>query len=357
MLPEVIRPQIFQITPNSMMAENPLALSNQSLSSASRFSALQNLSLITKNNSRQPAIVPVSSLHDVDLDIIEQTLEHEDIQNLKPLSLRTRLFSTFAGANKFGLRMGRTRSGYKVFLKPLQSLPESRCGVDRSFDSRPQNDVAVYRLSKILGMNNVPPTVLKRAMIGGREHLMSAQLWIDKARPFHNLWFDLLTYFFRLETNPFLRAFQKTDNADLQKQLTDIFILNYLADIRDLHSQNVLADIYGNLIKIDNGLSFNQGDDSSFSKQDVDHINLTEEDLQSLEQLTRADLCPLEGLISNDCIDAILRRRDRLVEIVRSKASQGETVNEHKKPVRLPLILRIMIESARSFFKEPSCPY
>jgi len=174
------------------------------------------------------------------------------------------------------------------------------------------SQVAAYRLGRLLGMRNIPPTVLRRSQnLAG-----SAQLWIEKAMT---------------ETERKERGIQPPD-INLWNQLyCDMRVFDNLINNIDRNSGNMLFDSRGYLWLIDHTRSF--GKDKGLPRPDTitrcswDLYEAIEAlDEQSVrQQLRPPDQPKSQNLLTVAEITALFARRDKLITLLDERIrSQGE---------------------------------
>ena len=258
---------------------------------------------------------PIYSINEINHANVIKSLEIDEILNLKQRSWR----DTFM-AHRNGLRVGETQSGYKVIVKKHSKVWQS-FGETIFYDSLPEHEVAVYMLSRILGLSIVPPTVLRKIMIDGVEELVSVQLWIDKARPSVKIFEFLTASISRGFTSFDEMIFHKSGLTRQQEEnLQEIFTLNFLAQILDLRPANTLQTVYKYFFKIDNGISFgghvglSNESHPDFLGQPLSIIRIPQKLLFALMHLSRQDLNQLRPLISGGQIEEIMDQREKLLD-------------------------------------------
>ncbi len=176
----------------------------------------------------------------------------------------------------------------------------------RNFDDDALFEIPAYRLGKLLGLNNIPPTVPRE--ISGIEG--SIQLWVEEA------------------TSERKRLQQDLQPPNLQLwsgQVDTMRLFDHLIYNRDRHDGNVLFDPSWRLWMIDHTRSFPDQETLMSFRAPVQRceVNLWER-LQQLDRgiVTKA-VAPFVGPAE---IEAILKRRDLIVEIIKEQISrQGET--------------------------------
>lgn len=171
--------------------------------------------------------------------------------------------------------------------------------------SRPENyrsEIAAYRLSRLLGLDVVPPAVQRS--IGG--DYGAVIYWIDNVRPWD-------------PAAPPARAGAKWSAQTARMMMFDLLIANI-----DRNRGNLLVDDDGNLYLIDHSRAFGTGKGFGTVRppQQFDR-----QLWQRMASLTRADFDAAVGQwLDKTQIDAMLARRDAMrVHIDRQVQAQGET--------------------------------
>ena len=156
-------------------------------------------------------------------------------------------------------------------------------------------DIGVYELSKILGLNNVPPVTLRR--VNGVD--ASLQIWVEGA----------LVEFDRVEKGI---APPESENLRFMRQYQLAKLFDTLIGNIDRNNGNILFDEDWNFWLIDHSRSFVHDDrDVPYLEQ----IYWCERSLfEKLKALTRDELMPhLHPPIEDFEIDWMLKRRDLIV--------------------------------------------
>lgn len=174
------------------------------------------------------------------------------------------------------------------------------------------SQVAAYRLGRMLGIQNIPPTVLRRSQ--NKEG--SAQLWIEKAKMEQE----------RQE------AGEAPPDVTLWNQLyADMRVFDNLINNIDRNTGNMLVDSHGFLWLIDHTRSF--GRDKGLPRpetvtrcsrglyqaiRDLDHAEV--------QLVMRPPTSPKRhALLTNDEIEALFKRREKLLELLDARiAQEGE---------------------------------
>lgn len=168
-----------------------------------------------------------------------------------------------------------------------------------------RNNVAVYELSRLLGVPNVPPAVVRRL---GRDE-GSVQLWVEDAynnaerreRP--------------LEVLP----------LGVRRRMTDMRVFDNLINNIDRNDGNMLFDALGRFWMIDHTRTLSRTD----KLPSPDSIRTCSRDLfeamRALDETeTRERLAPY---LNSFELDALFSRRDKLVELIDEKISKNGAKN------------------------------
>lgn len=160
-----------------------------------------------------------------------------------------------------------------------------------------RNNVAAYELSRLLGVPNVPPAVVRRA---GKEE-GSVQLWVEASMN-------------RLE-----RSEQPPEALSLgvRRRMDDMKVFDNLINNIDRNAGNMLFDSLGEFWMIDHTRALSRSEDLP----SVDKIKRCSRSLFTAirdldETLTRERLAPY---MSSFELDALFKRRDQLVEFLEKK--------------------------------------
>lgn len=190
-------------------------------------------------------------------------------------------------------------------------------GTRRSFfiDSY-RNEVAAYRLSRLLGLHNVPPAVLRT--VDRKDG--SLQLWVEGARTEKSLQADGVSV-------PVEKVLWRN------RQSWDMKVFDNLIDNIDRNAGNILWDTDWNLWLIDHTRAFARTREL-VRPDEVGHCSRRL--LAALEGLDEAALeAPLKGLLGRYEIRALLERRDLLVrrlhELVEERG-EAAVLFDHEDP-------------------------
>jgi len=186
----------------------------------------------------------------------------------------------------------------------LKRLPNGR--TVRYLRDSYKSQIAAYRLGRLLGMQNVPPTVLR--VSGGATG--SAQLWIEKA----------MTEDIRLS-----EGLEPPDHNLWNQSLADMRIFDNLINNIDRNQGNMLVDSFGNLWLIDHSRSFGQDRVLPLPEATNRCSNHMLQAIESLnEEVISKDLAPY---LTRAEIKALLRRREQLLDRIQdSIATLGKDV-------------------------------
>jgi hypothetical protein len=167
------------------------------------------------------------------------------------------------------------------------------------------NQAAAYEMSRMLGMKNIPPTVLRHSK-GKRG---SAQLWIENA----------MTEMRRVE-----RGLEPPDLTLWNQYYADMRVFDNLINNIDRNQGNMLVDASWNLWLIDHTRSF--GRDKALPYPEIvvrcsrglwDELHRKWDDAEVEERMA--------PYMNQKEIEALLSRRQKLVEIIEKRiAEQGE---------------------------------
>jgi hypothetical protein len=164
--------------------------------------------------------------------------------------------------------------------------------------------IAAYRLARLLGLENVPPTV--RRTIG--EQTGSLQLWLEQE--------GLRTNLARVQAREYPRDVEAWLAQEWQMQVFDALIFN-----DDRHAENILVDSNWRLWMVDHTRAF-QSDPSIRDPETLNRIDRRL--LEALRELERDQVeAALDELLEPDQINALMARRrailehfDRLIDIL-----------------------------------------
>jgi uncharacterized repeat protein (TIGR03843 family) len=156
-----------------------------------------------------------------------------------------------------------------------------------------RREIGAYELSRFLGWDVIPPTVLRDADYGPG----SLQLFV--------------------ETNFSQHYFTFLENEALHSQLKRMAAFDIVANNTDRKGGHVLGDADGHLWGIDNGLCFNEDPKLRTVIWDFAGEALPADlrpDLERLATVKHEDIGPLCGLLSGDELAAMQRRAINLLD-------------------------------------------
>ncbi len=242
---------------------------------------------------------------------IERFLRHATPISTKPVGQGK------TGALKVLLELGGTRahgifhSIHEVEGSPTRPVVLNDGTKVMFFRDSYRSQVAVYELSKLMGMKNVPPAV--RRKIDGRTG--SLALWIENG-------INLFDWRERGDGDP-------TDPY-LYQQMHDVRIFDNLVDNTDRNSQNIFWTEGFDIWLIDHTRTLSQ------NRQLLRPDRVSRCSREMYEGLRRLDpdqvQARLEGLISGFEIKALLKRRDKVLELLEkriAKVGRDEVIFEY----------------------------
>lgn len=190
-------------------------------------------------------------------------------------------------------------------------------GLELDFRDTWRNNVAAYRLDRMLGLGMVPVTVERRDRSGA---LASYTWWVD----------DVLM----LERERFEKKIKTPDPLAWNRQIFVVRVFDQLIYNFDRNLGNLLIDKGWNVWMIDHTRAF------KIFKELKNEKNLSETcDADLLARLRALEKPALQqamkDLLSEGQVDALLARRDRIVETYERKiAARGEEQVLYHLPVR-----------------------
>ena len=172
---------------------------------------------------------------------------------------------------------------------------------DRLFRDSYRFEIAAYEMSRLLGLGNIPPVVLRT--FGNREG--SLQLWIERAMP---------------ESKRMARGERPADPAGWSRQRQMMAIFDNLIYNFDRNPGNMLFDAAGKLWLVDHTRSFKRLP----ALVDAEKVRICDQDLwRHLRQLdpeeVRARLAPVLEPVD---IEAVLKRRALLIDRLSSRIAE-----------------------------------
>lgn len=222
--------------------------------------------------------------HDEALSFLRQAavLESEEIEGSQNRPLRVVL-------EKDGVRARAIfRSVYETWQREWIRGRWHLYLIDRATSER-----AAYVVARMLGFNNIPPTVL-RELDGKRGTL---QLWLEG-----------------METHAELLERRAEMSPDWVDQMTAIWVFDNLLFNADRHPGNILIDPEGRVWMIDHTQTF-QYDERLIDRDQVRRIPRVM--WQRLLEISDAEFeQALAGSLDNRQLEAFFKRRERLVELI-----------------------------------------
>jgi hypothetical protein len=182
------------------------------------------------------------------------------------------------------LRNGSER--FSAVHKPIKR------GRTKGFWESYEAEVAAYVMDRLLGLDMVPPTMVRRV----KSNLGSLQLWVDDCH-----------LYAEVEDNT-------PRSVEWSWQLSRMKMFDVLIHNTDRNAQNFLVDQDFHIILIDHSRAFTT-DKGMLKKKDKLPVAFDRKLVEKLKSLTREDLDEKLGdLLLGRQIKAILERRDGLIE-------------------------------------------
>lgn len=180
-----------------------------------------------------------------------------------------------------------------------------------------RSEVAAYRLARLLGIDRIPPAVLRE--IDGEPG--SLQLWIE----------DVETH------AEIIRRQETPENPERwARQLNTVWIFDNLVYNEDRHPGNLLVDRNGRMWMVDHTQAF-QYDEHLLHRENVATIGagLWERIRASTEQEARA---AVDNVLDDEQLEALLERRRLLIEHIQGLIDErgADAVLRHDGPGILP---------------------
>ena len=175
----------------------------------------------------------------------------------------------------------------------------------RHFRDSYESELAAYKVSEILGLNNVPPTVYRE--VEGRSG--SNQIWMEKAMK---------------EVDLARKGTKPPDVTNWNRQKRDMYIFDNLINNIDRNQSNILIDKDWNLWLIDHTRSFAM-DNSLPTPDKVSRCsrNLYNALKQMNEDVVRETLA---SLLEEEEVDAFFVRRERIIKLLEDRVAEvGES--------------------------------
>ena len=166
------------------------------------------------------------------------------------------------------------------------------------------NEVAAYELSRLLGLDTVPPAVLRE--VNGERG--SVQIWVENTM---------------METDRREKKIEPPDRLRFTRQFYDMKVFDNLINNIDRNSGNILLDPAWKMWWIDHTRSFARGEDLP-APEDV--IGCSRSLLEAIEGLDEEEVAERLGpYLETLQISALLERRRRLIELIEQRvAEKGE---------------------------------
>jgi hypothetical protein len=198
--------------------------------------------------------------------------------------------------------------------KPQISLGS---GMELDFHDSWRNNVAAYRLDRLLGLGMVPVTVVRRFEKGEA----SFTWWVD----------DVLM----VEGERFKKKIRAPDVDEWNRQMLVVRVFDQLIYNFDRNLGNLLIDKQWNIWMIDHTRAFKIFTELKSEKNLGERCS--RDFLASLRRLDKATLKPLlTDLLNEGQIDALLARRDRIVRCYEQKiGARGEESVLYDLPTRI----------------------
>ena len=173
--------------------------------------------------------------------------------------------------------------------------------IKSSFRDDCRFEVAAYRLSKLLGLDNVPPVVTRKI---GRD-TGTLQVWVENAR---------------MEMERFSEDLKAPQELPWTRQWQTVRLFDNLIDNDDRNQGNILIDSDWKLWMIDHTRSFS----GSKKLRLPQLVRWCRSDLwKNLQELDREVLKKeFKGLLSGGQIKALMARRDLLVQHIQKKIDE-----------------------------------
>jgi hypothetical protein len=170
----------------------------------------------------------------------------------------------------------------------------------RHFRDSYESELAAYKISEILDLNNVPPTVYRE--VQGRSG--SVQIWMEKAMK---------------EMDLARKGERPPDIGSWNRQKRDMYVFDNLINNMDRNQSNIVIDKDWNLWLIDHTRSFAMdGTLPAPDKISQCSRSLWDAIIHLDEGLVRESLAPL---LRGAEVDAFFERRKKIIEILENRVS------------------------------------
>jgi hypothetical protein len=178
-------------------------------------------------------------------------------------------------------------------------------GKNRYFRDSYESELAAYKVSEILGLNNIPPTVYRE--VEGRSG--SVQLWMEKTTK---------------EVDRRKQGLTPPDVTSWNRQSHDMRVFDNLINNIDRNQSNILIDKDWNLWLIDQTRSFAM-DESLPSPEEVDRCSRSLYNaLKEMDEDTVRET--LASLLRAAEVDAFFVRREKILKILEDRIAEvGES--------------------------------
>ena len=153
-------------------------------------------------------------------------------------------------------------------------------------------DVPAYEMSRLLGLNHVPPVVLRR--IGGEQ--VSVQAWVEGAM---------------MENERIAGDVDPPSLVDFRRQMQDMRVFDTLIGNVDRNTGNILYDEHWNFWLIDHSRSFLRNDETRYLE---DISGMSRWLYERIQELTIEEMAPrLSPPLTASEVEWIVLRRDKIV--------------------------------------------
>lgn len=187
---------------------------------------------------------------------------------------------------KATLKMGDTV--FNAAYKPIKRGRHS--GYWESYEA----EVAAYQLDKLLGLNMVPPTVVRRV----ESDLGSLQLWVNGCKTFKSV------------------QQQMPSSAEFSHQISRMKVFDNLIYNDDRNAGNFLVDSDWNIVLIDHSRAFLSRKDLLKGDSKLP-VSFDRKLVERLKALRFEDLeASMKDLLDKGQIESILVRRDKLLKLL-----------------------------------------